>query len=81
MVKRPIGSDGEPSSPNCRVSAGVKARQPFFELRICPRYAAFIFVAGDLAAFKFLPLNFHHPALRRDESSFDLGLGICGVHG
>ena len=26
MVKRPTGSDGEPSSPNCGVSAGVKAR-------------------------------------------------------
>ena len=29
MVKRPTGSDGEPSSPNCGASAGVKARQPF----------------------------------------------------
>ena len=28
MVKRPIGSGGEPSSPNCGVSAGVKARHP-----------------------------------------------------
>ena len=28
MVKRPTGSDGEPSSPNCGASAGVKARQP-----------------------------------------------------
>ena len=28
MVKRPTGSDGEPSSPNCESSAGVKARQP-----------------------------------------------------
>jgi len=28
MVKRPTGSDGEPSSPNCEASAGVKARQP-----------------------------------------------------
>jgi len=28
MVKRPTGSGGEPSSPNCGVSAGVKARQP-----------------------------------------------------
>jgi len=27
MVKRPTGSGGEPSSPNCGVSAGVKARQ------------------------------------------------------
>lgn len=26
MVKRPTGSGGEPSSPNCGVSAGVKAR-------------------------------------------------------
>jgi hypothetical protein len=26
MVKRPTGSDGEPSSPNCGASAGVKAR-------------------------------------------------------
>ena len=26
MVKRPIGSDGEASSPNCGASAGVKAR-------------------------------------------------------
>jgi len=29
MVKRPTGSDGEPSSPNCGASAGVKARQPY----------------------------------------------------
>ena len=29
MVKRPTGSDGEPSSPNCESSAGVKARHPF----------------------------------------------------
>ena len=28
MVKRPTGSGGEPSSPNCGASAGVKARQP-----------------------------------------------------
>jgi len=27
MVKRPTGSGGEPSSPNCGASAGVKARQ------------------------------------------------------
>ena len=27
MVKRPTGSGGEPSSPNCRASAGIKARQ------------------------------------------------------
>ena len=26
MVKRPTGSDGEPSSPNCGASAGVKVR-------------------------------------------------------
>ena len=26
MAKRPTGSGGEPSSPNCGVSAGVKAR-------------------------------------------------------
>jgi len=26
MVKRPTGSGGEPSSPNCESSAGVKAR-------------------------------------------------------
>lgn len=26
MVKRPTGSGGEPSSPNCVASAGVKAR-------------------------------------------------------
>ena len=26
MVKRPTGSDGEPSSPNRGASAGVKAR-------------------------------------------------------
>ena len=33
MVKRPTGSDGEPSSPNCGASAGVKARHPpFFSL-------------------------------------------------
>ena len=29
MVKRPTGSDGEPSSPNCGASAGVKARHLF----------------------------------------------------
>lgn len=28
MVKRPTGSGGEPSSPNCGVSAGVKVRHP-----------------------------------------------------
>jgi hypothetical protein len=28
MVKRPTESGGEPSSSNCRASAGVKARQP-----------------------------------------------------
>jgi hypothetical protein len=28
MVKRPTGSGGEPSSPNCGASAGVKARHP-----------------------------------------------------
>jgi len=28
-VKRPTGSGGEPSSPNCESSAGVKARHPF----------------------------------------------------
>ena len=28
MVKRPTGSGGEPSSPNCVASAGGKARQP-----------------------------------------------------
>ena len=28
MAKQPTGSGGEPSSPNCRVSAGVKARHP-----------------------------------------------------
>jgi len=27
MAKRPTGSGGEPSSPNCGASAGVKARQ------------------------------------------------------
>jgi len=27
MVKRPTGSGGEPSSPNCESSAGVKVRQ------------------------------------------------------
>ena len=31
MVKRPTGSGGEPSSPNCGASAGVKARQPHSE--------------------------------------------------
>jgi hypothetical protein len=30
MVKRPTGSGGEPSSPNCGASAGVKARQLIF---------------------------------------------------
>ena len=30
MVKRPTGSDGEPSSPNCESSAGVKARHPSY---------------------------------------------------
>lgn len=31
MVKQPTGSGGEPSSPNCRVSAGGKARQLIFQ--------------------------------------------------
>ena len=31
MGKRPTGSGGEPSSPNCGASAGVKARQPLLE--------------------------------------------------
>ena len=30
MVKRPTGSGGEPSSPNCKASAGVKARHLLF---------------------------------------------------
>ena len=40
MVKRPTGSGGEPSSPNCESSAGVKARhlqysgRCFFKLTI-----------------------------------------------
>ena len=53
MVKRPTGSGGEPSSPNCGVSAGVKARHPillhfrrdvtlfrFAVLEDCPRLRA-----------------------------------------
>ena len=32
MVKRPTGSGGEPSSPNCGASAGVKARQLQFSV-------------------------------------------------
>ena len=34
MVKRPTGSGGELSSPNCGASAGVKARHPslFFQM-------------------------------------------------
>lgn len=35
MVKRPTGSGGEPSSPNCEASAGVKARHPPFFLNAC----------------------------------------------
>ncbi|MDB5891889.1 MAG: hypothetical protein JWP47_2720 [Polaromonas sp.] len=31
MVKRPTGSGGEPSSPNCGASAGVKARHLIFK--------------------------------------------------
>jgi len=34
-VKRPTGSGGEPSSPNCGASAGVKARQPFSPESYC----------------------------------------------
>ena len=30
MVKQPTGSGGEPSSPNCGASAGVKVRHPSF---------------------------------------------------
>ena len=40
MVKRPTGSGGEPSSPNCGASAGGKARQPpFTNQAISPRNA------------------------------------------
>ena len=32
MVKRPTGSGGEPSSPNCKASAGVKARHHHLQM-------------------------------------------------
>ena len=42
MVKRPTGSDGEPSSPNCGASAGVKARQPNSKSLACMRVPSHI---------------------------------------
>ena len=43
MVKRPTGSGGEPSSPNCGVSAGGKARQ----LLLSSLYLSFALVANE----------------------------------
>jgi len=40
MVKRPTGSGGEPSSPNCGASAGVKARQLTFIRAISRTFSA-----------------------------------------
>ena len=48
MVKRPTGSDGEPSSPNCGASAGGKARQP------CSRFP---FVVNNLREIKELQVS------------------------
>ncbi len=44
MVKRPTGSGGEPSSPNCGASAGVKARQLIPFLRPLDRALRFLVV-------------------------------------
>ena len=50
MVKRPTGSGGEPSSPNCGASAGGKARQlPLFcavAQKLPPRVSPFPSKAG-----------------------------------
>ena len=37
MAKRPTGSGGEPSSPNCGVSAGGKARQLLLFCALAPK--------------------------------------------
>lgn len=47
MVKRPTGSGGEPSSPNCGASAGGKARQLPLFLCDLPRAAADSACTGD----------------------------------
>ena len=51
MVKRPTGSGGEPSSPNCGVSAGVKARHLSFWAACLQRSMVFLryFLAGGMA--------------------------------
>ena len=51
MVKRPTGSGGEPSSPNCGVSAGVKARHLSFWADCPQRSMVFLryFLAGGVA--------------------------------
>ena len=51
MVKRPTGSGGEPSSPNCRASAGVKARHlSFWAARLhCSMVFLRYFLSGGMA--------------------------------
>jgi hypothetical protein len=69
MVKRPTGSGGEPSSPNCRVSAGVKARHLFKKS------------VGTCCADAFCFLGFDPFALPRDKSRFHSTSRIRGLHG
>ncbi len=62
MVKRPNGSGGEPSSPNCGASAGGKARHLF--LARCPRQrlpATGLHTRPEPRCVVFIPL-FSRPA-------------------
>jgi hypothetical protein len=52
MVKRPTGSDGEPSSPNCGVSAGVKARHLFLK-NVCAELGSGVFLYLLLTLSRF----------------------------
>ena len=55
MVKRPTGSGGEPSSPNCVASAGVKARLPLFLVRLPFVQAA---ISAHKSGAHFFPFSY-----------------------
>ena len=69
MGKRPTGSGGEPSSPNCGASAGVKARQPHF-LKLLH--------FQKLSSFPYLLPT---PNFRHQQLSVNFALGIHFGHG
>ena len=54
MVKRPTGSGGEPSSPNCGASAGVKARHLIFLAHFFHTQAEFTASTAGVSATKVL---------------------------